>query len=229
MLAYWALNATQDPSGALLTSRRAAGLIVAAAVLIDLASRDTIHVTAAVITVTVPDDPHDVTAHADSCHPAAAAARTGTAPPAAGARLDRLSADVLEQIRQDPGLSTAEVVEALADDIRERLARHLIRAGTAKPGPRPWWRRQPLSAVLGDPPAGGKSPVVKIVCQQRLTTDERALLHVIAGSSLRPMVLGHIRDTSVHRALGPIESLDPRHQPLVNGAVTVLRDMALAR
>jgi hypothetical protein len=235
VLADWALWTTQDEyTGSLRTSRRAAGVIVAAAMLAELVTCDAIRVTSDRVVVLgpvpVPVRP-------------AAAWRTAVGGPGwpAGARelrrpplVDALAAEVLAQIVRDPALTPAEVIGGLAGDIRERVARRLIVAGAADRRRR--WRslrRRELVAVAREhdvrPASSSTGPIVKILRAEALTSEELFVMHLLADSSLGQVALGHIRQDTVRDALGPVHAIEARYRPLLATAITLLRDLALAR
>ncbi|MCY1144054.1 GPP34 family phosphoprotein [Actinoplanes sp. Pm04-4] len=213
-LADDAVWASQDPwTGRLLTSPRAAGIVVAAAALGDLTHARALQPSAGHITVT-----------------RRAPARFGNVATTPQPPVDALGTRILHQIRHEPDLSTHEVIDGLAVDIRRRVTARMIRAGTARPRRRRLlWARQ-ITAIAADPDRTITiAPVAALYSGRPPEARDRFLLHLINASSLGTIALGHLRQTTITRAIGPAAGVGPAYQPLLEAATDLLHDLALAR
>ena len=219
LLADCALWASQDHrSGALVTSKRAAGLVIATAALADLIHAGALEVTTHQVRVLI-------TA-------AAGPSRAGRGGAHAMPDSDdhRIEDEILWQISQEPQLSPAVVIDGLAHDIRGRVTRRLITTGAARARQRRFLWRTRQVAVAVDPVRGVTiPPLACLYSGSPLSDEDRFLTHLLAASTLGPIVFGHLPADTLTRALGPVDTLPTVYQPLLQVAVALLHTVALAR
>ncbi|GGL11904.1 hypothetical protein GCM10012284_53300 [Mangrovihabitans endophyticus] len=216
---------TQDEyTGVLHTSRRAAGVIVAAAVLSDRVEAGAVVVQRSRVVVlhSTPGTPagSDVRVGADGGR------RARVAVPDV---VDGLGREVLAQVVREPGMLPGDVIAGLGVDVRSQVARRLVVAGRAQRR-RSWCRRREWVAVARDhdvrPAWTSTGLVVKVARGEPLGAGERFLVQVVASSSLGELAFAGLNRDRLARALGPV---DTAWQELLTATVGQLRDMALAR
>jgi hypothetical protein len=248
----WALWLTQSRTGTPRGSRRAVGVIIAATVLADLVGQGRLRIegdfpqpvpagTDAASSLPpaadresmirsgaagVPAGTGYVATPARIAQLAGQRAVAAVGGPQTGQQLDGFSQEILRSIAQTPGLTTGEVIEALADEIRLRLTRHLVKSGAARAKVYHVKNRPPRMFAV--PPTGvaAQSPLIKLLRREHLAVDERFLLHLLANSSLARDLSGHVSESSANEALGPLDEVGDRYRTLLIVAITLLRDTA---
>jgi len=198
--AYWLIQ--DDWNGGLRTSARAAGVVVAGAVVAEL-----------------------IAEHALEVGPDEVIVRECARP------LDDLGFDVVAQIAAEPGISAAEAIDGLSPSIRERVARRLIKSGVADERRVGVRRRRVAVARDGDiGPAQVRAGLAGRV--QRglpLAEDERLLLQLVRYSSMIGNPLSGIPPDQAAYALRLTGSVIGRYDVLVQAATDAIRAAAVAR
>ena len=151
--AYWLVH--HDVTGALKGSRRAADRIIAASILAELLE---------IRAIEVEPDRVVVREHVS----------------VAG---DRLLASVRDQLLEAPGLSLVDVIDALASDVRGRVAERLVASGLAVKR-RSGFRRVTVRREGDLAPASVEADLINsVVSGHRLTDQQRFLLALLRHAS----------------------------------------------
>jgi hypothetical protein len=197
---YWLIQ--DDWNGGLRTSRRAADVMVAAAVLAELVGQSAITVERSRLVVLAPIP-----------------------------RLDELGFEVVAQIAAEPGLTPLETIDGLAPSIRDRVARRLIKTGGADQRRVGLRRRRVAVARDGDiGPAWVHANLVnKVDRGLPLTEDEGFLLHLVRHSSTTGNPLAGIPPGRVTYALRQVDGSGGVYRELLRAATDAIRTTAVAR
>ena len=200
--AYWLTHNAW--TGAARTSEQSAGVMVAAALLAELADADAIAV-------------HDGFVVA-------------VLPPPAG--LDELCAAVAGQITAEQQRHpVASWLELLSADVCGRVAKRLIAAGLARPRKMGLRRYEVATAFTNDPAPGWvHGGLVKAVGEGLpLTDDQQFLVWLIWYSSMQDHPLDGIGPAAAERVTAQLQSVSGVRRLLLQAAVDAIRTVAVAR